>query len=70
MLLNVIIYSSTDENCHVLLLKYTVSQKTSHLSVAIALRHYTAKACAYLCQHHLRRHAGVGEFGEFGEFGF
>jgi len=28
-------------------------------------RHYMAKACAYLCQHHLRRHAGVGEFGEF-----
>jgi len=30
-------------------------------------RHYTAKACDYLCQRHLRRHAGVGEFGEFGE---
>jgi len=28
---------------------------------------YTAKACAYSCQHRLWRHAGVGEFGEFGE---
>jgi len=25
---------------------------------------YTAKACAYLCQRRLWRHAGVGEFGE------
>jgi len=25
-------------------------------------RHYTAKACAYSCQHRLWRHAGVGEF--------
>jgi len=29
-------------------------------------RHYTATACAYSCQHHLWRHAGVGEFGEKG----
>ena len=33
-------------------------------------RHYTATACAYSCQHHLWRHAGVGEFGEKGAMAF
>jgi len=32
--------------------------------VSCDTRHYTAKACAYSCQHRLWRHAGVGEFGE------
>jgi len=39
-------------------------QYTHLYIVSCDSRHYTAKACAYLCQHHLRRHGGVGEFGE------
>ena len=27
-------------------------------------RQYTAKGCAYSCQHSLWRHAGVGKFGD------